>query len=40
MERYRTVGECIEDIRRYAAALPTVSVQFVALLIAHDQAHR
>jgi hypothetical protein len=35
MERYRTVTESIEDIRRYAAVLPTVSVQFVALLIAH-----
>lgn len=37
MERYRTVSESIEEIRRYALALPTLSVQFVALLIAHTE---
>jgi hypothetical protein len=37
MERYRTVSESIEEIRRYASALPAVSVQFVALLIAHTE---
>ena len=37
MERYRTVSESIEEIRRYASALPVVSVQFVALLIAHTE---
>ena len=37
MERYRTVSEGIEEIRRYTSALPTVSVQFVALLIAHTE---
>lgn len=37
MEQYRAVSERIEAVRRYAAALPTVSVQFVALLIAHTE---
>ena len=37
MERYGGVSESINAIRRYAAALPPVSVQFVALLIAHTE---
>jgi hypothetical protein len=37
MERYRTVSDGIDAIRRHAAAVPPVSVAFVALLIAHTE---
>ena len=37
MAHYEGVGARIDDIRRHAAGLPTVSVQFVALLIAHTE---
>jgi len=37
MEQYRAVSEGIDAVRLYAAALPSLSVQFVALLIAHAE---
>jgi hypothetical protein len=37
MDRYRTVSEQIDQIRLYCTGLPTVSVQFVGLLIAHAE---
>ena len=37
MERYREVSGGIDTIRLYCAALPTLSVQFVGLLIAHAE---
>src|SRR5438552_3179987 len=37
MQLYRTCGKEIEEIRRYAAALPQLSVAWVELLIAHAE---
>jgi hypothetical protein len=37
LEMYRSVSEQIEKIRLYASTLPTASVQFVELLIAHAE---
>ena len=37
MELYRTCGREIEEIRRYSAALPQLSVAWVELLIAHAE---
>jgi len=37
MELYRTVSDEIEEIRRYSAALPQLSVPWVELLIAHGE---
>lgn len=37
MERYRRVSEQIDRIRLYSAALPSLSVHWVELLIAHAE---
>jgi hypothetical protein len=37
MDGYRVVSAGIDEIRMYSAALPTLSVQFVTLLIAHAE---
>ena len=37
MELYRTVSEEIEEIRRYSAAMPQLSVPWAELLIAHGE---
>lgn len=37
MELYAGVSERVEEIRRYAAALPQLSVPWVELLIAHAE---
>jgi hypothetical protein len=37
MDLYREVSEQVDQIRMYTAALPTLSVQWVELLIAHTE---
>jgi hypothetical protein len=37
MDQYRNVGEQVEAIRMYSAALPELSVAWVELLIAHAE---
>jgi hypothetical protein len=37
MEHYQSVSQQVDDLRMYAAALPRVSVQWVAVLISHAE---
>jgi hypothetical protein len=37
MEHYQSVSQQVDELRMYAAALPRVSVQWVAVLISHAE---
>jgi hypothetical protein len=37
MEHYQSVSQQVDELRLYAAALPRVSVQWVAVLISHAE---
>ena len=37
MEHYQSVSQQVDELRLYAAALPRVSVQWVAVLVSHAE---